>query len=503
MNDIGNRHSGDAGRALKNGGRAISVEVRLGTDAHLPAVQHTAWMLLNLLSRLKGAVSEIRLHCPEHIKSSSRLSPLVSSGHELLNSALRNGITAIGTDTEGFVPLRATPNEPAEIIIHVGFGFDSEATFCAIGNGWCGGIFSRQITTAPDFSELTIGPYIAACIAAGEVFRYVRLIDYEAERQLFLSALDYEWKRDPDWVAVEEIRIELPRVLIAGVGAVGCAVLHALFPLHVSGSVLLADNDTKGIDDTNLGRYCLFGVQSIGKQKATEAVRLVNDAEFSAVAHDGGFEHFFALEDKPTIVLSAVDVNESRHAVQEQYPPLILSASTHNLRAEVLRCGPPGKGACLACFNPLKTPRRTEDEIRELLREKPEMIATLCDKLGLDEREAASWIRERKCSQTGERLIEELRTDDGSVPSFSVGFVSVLAGVLLAAELLKVAIGSCTPLNEKINRAVFQFHTPAAVTNRARFYPREELCVVCSESNAALPIWNRRYQAFIDGMKAV
>ena len=152
--------------------------------------------------------------------------------------------------------------------------------------------------------------------------------------------------------------------LLVGVGAVGSALLHALYPLRLLGVIMIADNDPKGIEKTNLSRYPLFGWASRDKMKASEAADLLRGATFQVLPHDGSFEHFFTGKDKPQIVLSAVDKNAARHALQEQYAPLILSASTHNLRAELLRCGPPPSGACLACFNPLEREGRTEEEIR-------------------------------------------------------------------------------------------------------------------------------------------
>ncbi len=74
---------------------------------------------------------------------------------------------------------------------------------------------------------------------------------------------------------------------------------------------------------------------------------------------------------------------------------------------------------------------------------------------------------DRKCSETGDRLV------DDSIPAFAVGFVSVLSGTLLAAELLKTISQNRGPLNEGCNRAVFQFQNPSATTNRADFYPRD------------------------------
>jgi hypothetical protein len=495
MIDIGDRHAGTAGGALKLGGQPVSVELRLGHDANCAAVQHTTWMLLNILCRLEGAAARIRLNCPAGVDAVPRLSPLIGENGVLLDCLLA-GVHAIGTPADGFVPVEtASEGKASDLVIGIGFDFCPEAAFCAVGNGFCGGVFSRPIVAPGNMSNATIGPYIAASLAAGEIFRLVRLIDYRPERQLFLTALNYSHGEDPEWSDLD-LSDELRSVLLVGVGAVGCALLHTLYPLSVAGTILIADNDAKGVDRTNLGRYSLFGTASVGKQKASEAAELLCAAKFQAIPHDGSFEHFFSPEQKPEIVLSAVDTNESRHALMEQYSPLFFSASTHNLRAELLRCGPPSVGACLACFNPLQQNRYSEEDIRALLNEKPEMIATLCEKLHLDAREAALWIREGKCSQTGERLIEELRTEDGSLPAFAVGFVSVLAGTLLASELLKTVAHFPDPLDEKRNRAVFQFQNPSAASNRAHFYSRDERCTACSQDNAGARIWKQRYERF-------
>jgi hypothetical protein len=495
MSGIGDRHSGTAGGALKLGGKPVSVEIRLGRDAFRAAVQHSAWMLLNILCRLEGVVYAVRINCPPQIVTLARLSPLITDSKDLAEGLLI-GAHAIGGEHQGFAKVEPAGEHRSDIVVSVGFEFSPDAEFCIVGNGLCGGIFTREIMPPDTFSDSTIGPYVSACIASGEIFRLVRLNTYTSERQLFLNALDYSHGADPVWSDLD-ISGELQSVLLVGVGAVGSALLHALYPLPLGGTLLAADNDRKGIDETNLGRYPLFGWKSLDKPKASEAAELLRTAAFQLVPHDDSFEHFFVGENKPRVVLSAVDKNGARHALQEQYPPLILSASTLNLRAEVLRCGPPSSGACLSCFNPLEAEQRSEEDIRTLLRERPEVVAQLCERLRLDRKDVAAWIRERKCSQTGDRLVEELRTDDGSIAAFAVSFVSVLSGTLLAAELLKMIARNVGPLDERRNRAVFQFQNPAAVTNRAHFYSRDESCTSCSLENFGARIWRRRYEEFM------
>ena len=252
--DIGNRHRGTAGGALTVGGRPQSVELRLGKDSHLASVQHTVWMLLNQLVRLSGAVAKVALVVPPNIPVIPKLSPLIAGEKPLLESLLE-GARAIGVPADDFVPVevRAIESPRPDIILAIGFHLDPDATYCCAGWGLCGGIFDREISRPNADCGLTIGPYIAACLAAGEVFRLARLIDYQPEHQLFFNASDYAVTTQPVWTDLA-INEELSSVALIGVGAVGNAVLHSLYPLPLRGSIMVADNDKKGLEDTNLGR---------------------------------------------------------------------------------------------------------------------------------------------------------------------------------------------------------------------------------------------------------
>src|SRR5689334_3900934 len=95
-------------------------------------------------------------------------------------------------------------------------------------------------------------------------------------------------------------------------------------------------------------------------------------------------------------------------------------------------------------------------------RQRPTTAQAIANKLQVEPEELAAWCRDRRCSETGERIVAAFRTDHGVAAAFAVGFVSVLAGTFLAAELLKTVAGSTLPLNEDVNRVVFQFHNPSA-----------------------------------------
>src|SRR5260370_15546444 len=145
MTRLGDRHLGSAGGSLRLGGRPVTVEIRLGRDAHLAPVQHTAWMLLNLLCRLDGAVSAVRLSCPIHAPTIERLSPLVNHSPNLIHSLISAAKT-IGTPPDGFALVDLCSDYSSDVVISVGFEFCPDATFCAVGNGFCGGVFSHPIT---------------------------------------------------------------------------------------------------------------------------------------------------------------------------------------------------------------------------------------------------------------------------------------------------------------------------------------------------------------------
>jgi molybdopterin/thiamine biosynthesis adenylyltransferase len=185
---------------------------------------------------------------------------------------------------------------------------------------------------------------------------------------------------------------------IEGFDDLGKVSERARQPIH-----LIDNNDVKGIDDTNLNRYCIFGVGSIGKQKASEAKEKLPDATFLIHASDTSFEELY--EHQPNrfkLVVSAVDNNDARAAIQDKYPATILSASTSDLRAELLRCGPPGKGACLRCFNP-PPQKPSEDELRGNPLKLPEKIAAIVAELHISMHEAREWVESGRCSITGSR----------------------------------------------------------------------------------------------------
>lgn len=425
--------------------------------------------------------------CPPGIPLAGRVVPLAFREADLLTALIEGGKEI------GVVPI--TTSGASDHTISVGLQPEAGAAFAAYGNGWCGGISPGSIDAesfgAP--SDLPYGPYVAACLAAGEVFKEARIKEEHYSRPVgvFYSLWSHQVSETPRTDGPTAIEIKT-HALLAGVGAVGCAFLHALWATSgINGSLVLADNDPDGLDMTNLNRYVLFGRKAVGDQKATAAATLLAGIPISFNPHDASAD---AISDIPARVVSAVDKNVARHAIQLKYAAHIFSASTYNLRAEVLRCGPPGVGACLACFNPEET-IMPDEEVRQKLISGPDMaLEGFAQKEGVSTSEVRKSLENPRCGSLGERAISILRPDTEQA-AFAVGFVSVMAGTMLAAEFVKDHLTVANVLSEEKQRAVFQFLNPRATANRASRYLRDPSCPRCNPDGIACKIWSTRYSA--------
>jgi molybdopterin/thiamine biosynthesis adenylyltransferase len=490
LESVSSRHDGDLDGKIRAGHEtspvAVSIEIPEEV-AGLAAVQHTAWMLVNMLSRLENVVGEVSIACPQSIRTYSRSVIPSAPDSSIFVDALRRGVDAIGVTTV-LVDFNGTHHD---ISIVLGPGSPAKGSMQVFGEGWCGGI-SRSIAidrTRP--SDLPIGPYLAAAFAAGEVFKVARLRpeNHPASDAVFYSA----WTQKPsstfDSGGPSDVSGVKLRSTLVGVGAVGGALLHALWSTPgLAGTVQLVDNDPEGLDLTNLNRYVLFGTGDIGKPKASTAALLLQGSGIRWDAFDCPIEVF---EGEATRIVCAVDTNASRLAVQVRWPESLLMASTNELRAEVVRCDPRDGGPCAACYNrdPEDVP---DDDLRKifqtLTQEQQRSLAVIS---GADLDEAIEWSLSGKCGTSGERVRDALRTPVDGQHSFAVPFVSVTAGTMLAAEVIKEELNPSVPLNTELQRATLQFFRPEQSLGASK-YLRDPRCTVCSPDSAARNAWLAR-----------
>jgi molybdopterin/thiamine biosynthesis adenylyltransferase len=489
------RHDLDAGGGLLAPEERAQLRVLVCVEegsAHLAAVQHTAWMTLNELVRLKGVVGSVGLRCPSDVRLAGRVVPLAPGISDLKQGLQR------GCDEIGIVPvvesLDDQDDDVFDRIVRVGPGAAPESGVRVYGEGWWGGFSSGAIETQRNSSS-PVGPYIAASLVVGDIFCSAALRDYRAVAQAFYSAwslLAYEAPPDdrgPDMPALEL------DTLLAGVGAVGSMVVHVLWALDgISGTVVLCDADKKGVDGTNLNRYVLFGQSSLNRPKASTAAEIAAGASVTFVPVDGPVQ---TIESFPDRVISAVDVNTAREAIQLRYPARILSASTSDLRAEVLRVAEPGAGACLRCFNEPEQAPDDETLRAALSRGEHGAVDELARELELTAAEIEEWVASGECGRASERLLPFLRSELQLPPEFAVSFVSSFAGVLLGAELLKDMFAAEMPVHDSLPRATFTFARPAWHRNTAAAYGSQSSCPLCGESArpATVKLWRDRAAA--------
>lgn len=470
--------------------------------AHLAAHQHTAWMLVNLLARADRVVSTVRVVCPPGVPLAGRVVPLAARDLTL-DQALVQGGKAVDAVPVGL----ATGAESEDVVLVVGAqtGIDDHGPQRrhVTGFGWWGGVSSHPaaVPAALQDSPLPFGSYIAATLAVAEIFLHVRV----PQRSAPSAAADYGWDcwtQDFSSFPSADARItakglDLSGTALAGVGAVGSTWVHALWATPgLRGTVLLADADKQGVTVTNLNRCPLFGHQHLNHPKAESAAKAARDC---AIAWGPRSKRFEALGVTPQLLVSAVDTNRAREALQGRYPAVILSASTSDLRAEALRVGPPGVGACLRCYN-VPEAFVGDDDLRALARAGgAATVAALAAGHGVSPEEVQRWLDQGECGEVGTRLLSSLREQaaTGDTPRFAVGFTSVMAGTILAAETIKVLLGE--PLRATFpehNNVTFQFLKPMAPANSTGVLARDDKCPACPPTNPAMAVWRRRASGF-------
>ena len=489
MESIENRHSGTAGGVLVTSDQSKPLNVHVSISLYASgtvAGQRALWMLVNLLARAVGAVASLTVSCPEN-----RLLPGVSPGHAV-GSSLLPSVLRPAQQING-VPVAPAAQAPERsFVIGIG-GVDDAQLYLTFGDWW-GGITSKAGEDSG--AILPFGPYIAAAHAAGQVFRASR-----GRTELVPFFYD-SWQH----ITTTEIPINHPPVpgkltsnlLLAGVGAVGTATMLALWATPgLEGTVQVADADT--VDLTNLNRCVLFDTSSIGLPKATTAA---NALEFGGAGtltwdpHNGLAQEHPRREQPLELLLPAGDKNRSPLALPRLIPTTPFGASTYNLRASLLRAGPPGARACLVCHNPLE-PEISDHELRErYLAADTETRARLAESLAISRVELDAWARTARCGELDNRALPFLEEELDTQPrQFSVGYLSVLAGVLLAAEAVKERAASQGSLNDDLNYVSVQTVGPWSPRNGATRYLRQDDCLFCGtgRSTAMLQIWKTRF----------
>ena len=482
--EIGRRHAGDLGGRLRDPGAGAKVTIAVSENvAHFPSTQHLVWMLVNLLARQPNEVREIVLSVPAKTRLATDVSPLVDRSDTLVD--------AFAAAARRINPTVFDPcvDAIAEVFVRVGPGeMDSaEFTIAASADRWSGYVGSTPVglTDSPN----PVGAYVGASLVVGELFKDLRNVqpdETEFPKSLWLNAFTLELsetKTDSPDLWEETL---LPTTTLAGVGAVGSAFLQTVYAFPgCIGSLSIIDGDEQGVTASNLNRYVLFDVRHVRElhMKASTAAMYFKDHAVNVSPYDESWQTAYERRAIPVeeFVISAVDRNKARHAIQDSMPRLILGASTNELKLQVnLYDVYDPASVCLRCRNRVEVERLPDDVIVARLAElSVEELVEVAARMGVTLESLKLYIENPKvyCGKISGSSLEKFAqsTDEGE---WSVGFVSFLAGVLLCAEYLKQIHSVGPRMTTSKNQYVFQFWRPASVrANRLTSQPPEATCL--------------------------
>ncbi|HWV46960.1 MAG TPA: ThiF family adenylyltransferase, partial [Nitrospira sp.] len=411
------------------------------------AGQHLLVCLINLMCRQTDLVDHIDVVCDEH--------PLkVTCPGEFEQDMLLRSLRVLVEWAVGGEVTIGFPSKPGQVDMTIAIGCPDQFpvdlrsdTLFAVASGWLAwvGVGERAPRGIIPAKEDPMGPFLAASILAGEVFKQAR----RTTRGAPVQAAGYSlWTRAPSeaWLNLEDgptLRGQmLPPLHVIGAGAVGHALIYTITAAALGASYLvLVDDDV--YDETNLNRCLLAGKRDVSKAKVHTIERYVKRSGGDVAAFPCALQEYLvgpktALRQDVAdavrnfqfdLVASCVDKNTSRQSIQGLWPALIVGGSTLGLKARSDIYSVKESTACLACHNP---PEPDGEKIRALqarLRAMPAQERRhflLEHALPADAIEA--YLASPECGKVGEAEFKAFALQ--GAPQFSVGFVSMMAGIL-------------------------------------------------------------------------
>lgn len=485
--ELGNRQRGDLGGRLHPPMQPIPLTITAGDEvARSRSGQHLLWMLTNLLARQVDEVSQITFEISTDITVLDRISPLVAAGGSL-STALKTGAVKIN-------PLLGAPQiSDPKLRIQIGAPALPSGkplhTLYVSATSWQGYIGTEQTPWVGAMDGNPVGSYVAACLAAAEIFKLVRGVQPEygtSPGGMWYDAWHMRRGDQGDAGPSLPAVIQGLSTVVAGVGAVGNALLHTLYAVPgLRADIIAVDHDPEGIEITNLNRYTLFGQEDLGRPKATQAALKLAGAGLEVTPRDLLWQQWMAEqpEEARELVLSCVDNNVARHAIQSSMPGVILSASTLDLRAQVIGFERVPGAACLRCRNPPEARSSDEMVIQTLRACDRATRASLAAEQGVNSDGLEQYLEDPQvhCGLISGETLQRFSQPGAAEDSWSVGFVSAMAGVMLATEYLKRTLQPEAPgLSGQINMARFQFWHPESSVNAVCHWPAAADCTCTS-----------------------
>jgi len=293
----------------------------------------------------------------------------------------------------------------------------------------------------------------AAALACAELFRRI-FLKSKGERNVSLSLLNFDNKTGANLELTDE---NVGEVLFVGVGAVGNAALWALSrDTSIQGRLWLVDNEDVAL--SNLQRYVLATHKDVGRSKVLLGQQIFSKAALKVEPSQQTLDDFTKEQgpiDIPALVVS-VDNVDGRRSAQTLLPRLVingwtgdqaLGASWHVLSRDA---------ACLAClYHPHRQGSSAIEQAAKALGLSHDRTALLwvtrqplsdedihisATTLGVDESVLAPWKGKSLGDLYTDVVCGAVPLDVagiGKIETVPLAHQSALAGILMAAELLK------------------------------------------------------------------
>lgn len=469
--------------------------------------QVLALTLADLVGRLFPNVITV---CDFGAAADPRLPPGPAGLAERLDQARARGGLTPGSSTN------------TDIVVQVGPGA-STADFYVDGCGWESFVGTESSRLVSYHSDVCIGPLAAACRVGAAIFaraiQTYRPPGPGIPRSAYASALSFERSTDP-LGEVQGWSGDIDALLV-GAGSIGGALVYSVaFTPGVRGRLTVLD--PQNLESHNHVRALLPSSTDAGGGQpkidvVSKALEHRRDLEVRTRQLDVTEYHATLAQDEPLpLVVCAVDQLESRRAVQDCLPLHVLNAACHpeeiSISGHVTDAGP-----CICCLHMADV--LDEENIRTKLVAKSTGIP-LADVTELMAQRAPlgshhlrvieknRGLRVLSLDHYEGRTLDELweaqllygavsaELAEGSAVAVASPFVTTLAGVLLAAELLKASDESLRRftlgphgVHIKYEERVYVSSLEGLLTSPPRWPTPECLC----RSTRRLGLLRRRY----------
>ena len=314
---------------------------------------------------------------------------------------------AYGSNPYGSFVFETSDCQDADYIIRIGRPDNETDRFNVVidANGWTSYIGHNFDSPEIDrISSNPVGPAMVSCLAHAEAFKeFLGVPDHLRIKRLTMSLYDLSVgdKPVPGLSVPEPNRIELGNTQMVGVGSVGSAVLYLIDMLPAHGVLDLIEPQMVEVE--NLDRSLIFMANDVGRPKAHIGKQWLEGRDLQANAHVMTYADYVKAygrsrsEGSLDMILLLANEDNIYSDIQHNYPPIVLYGTTTagwgiNLGRHI-----PLREECVLCRYPNTT--------------------------------APAF----KCATTKVAVPKTKQQIDASLP-----FLSMAAGVLTVAELIKV-----------------------------------------------------------------